>query len=109
MLASTVLKPPHPQPLPATRCARGGRGEDPSWTRNAAKAERPVARRATHLRHCQRRYAIGLPAPANQCAIAAETACAKKLILQAASNGSTPVQPCREKYFSFGFSEIDVS
>jgi hypothetical protein len=21
----------------------------------------------------------------------------------------TPVQPCREKYFSFGFSEIDVS
>ena len=60
------------------------------------------ARRANHLRNCWRRCAIGLPVPANRCAIAAETRCAKKLILQAASNGSAGPVHLR-KIFLFRF------
>jgi hypothetical protein len=52
--------------------------------------------------NCWRRCAMGLPAPADQCAIGAKTACAKKLILQAASSGSP--RPVRfRKIFLFRF------
>jgi hypothetical protein len=107
MLASTVLK--YPRPLPATRCARGGRGEDPSWTRNAAEAERPVARRATHLRNFWRRCSIGLPVPVKSMRDCRRNDQRQKTHFASRLKRITPVQLCREKYFSFCFSEIDVS
>jgi len=82
------------QPAIRNSLSSRGRGSRSRWTRSAAEAERPVARRATHLCHCSRRCAIALPVSADQCAIVAKTACAKKLILQDASNGSPLSSPC---------------
>jgi hypothetical protein len=58
----------------------------------------PTGKSPAQLARC----AIGLPAPANPCAIAAETKCAKKLILQGGSNGSTYPARLRE-IFRFRF------
>jgi hypothetical protein len=60
-------------------------------------------------RKCRRRCAIALPDPANQCAIAAQNGLRQKTHFASRLKWITPVQPCREKYFAFGFSEIGVS
>jgi hypothetical protein len=60
-------------------------------------------------RNCRRRCAIGLPVPANPCAIAAQNGLRQKTHFASRLKRITPVQPCREKYFYFCFSEIDVS
>src|SRR5258708_14076271 len=81
------------QPAIRNSLSSRGRGSRSRWTRSAAEAERPVARRATHLCHCSRRCAIALPVSADQCAIVAKTACAKKTHFARRLKRITPVQP----------------